>query len=31
MWGFVWPNAQDEEAVEVACPNGQGKYVKFLQ
>ena len=24
MWGFIWPNALDTEAVEIACPDGQG-------
>ena len=24
VWGFTWPNAEDEDTVIVTCPDGQG-------
>ena len=26
-WGFIWPNAGNDEVVVVACPDGQGTYM----
>ena len=29
VWGFVWPNAANDETVDVPCPDGQGSLIKL--
>ena len=30
VWGFVWPNTENEETVVVACPDGQGNVLQMI-
>lgn len=30
VWGFTWPNAEDEDTVIVTCPDGQGNILSVI-